>query len=238
MDIITVLMENGANVNKVAPYREYRRTALQKAAASGTIQQVRILIHANADVNAPAGPNLGITALHSAAIGGHVWIALFLLRARPDVNALPANCDSRSALCGATENGRLDMVQLLLNVGANPDEAAVELATTNWHYVIANGLKDHHQSWRETGIVNSVKLLFVSSVFEMCRIVSLFTVKRSMFWNCMFCSVEFWMFVSWFISQCTTIIRYKVLCPTPLIAFGIKMGKEGRRNVVHLQWKG
>jgi ankyrin repeat protein len=40
-----------------------------------------------------------------------------LLKAGADVNASPAYIEGRTALEGAAENGRLDLVQLLLNAG-------------------------------------------------------------------------------------------------------------------------
>lgn len=48
-------------------------------------------------------------------------IALQFLEAGADVNAAAAKYYGRTALDGAAEHGRLDMVQLLLNAGACGD---------------------------------------------------------------------------------------------------------------------
>lgn len=60
----------------------------------------------------------GVTALQLAAIGGYVGIALLLLEKGADVNAPAAKFHGRTALEGAVEHGRIDMLKLLHNAGA------------------------------------------------------------------------------------------------------------------------
>jgi ankyrin repeat protein len=67
-----------------------------------------------------------------------------LIKAGADPNAPSAKFDGRTALEGAAENGRLDMVQLLLNAKADIGgsdgknaERARDLALNNGHAVVA-----------------------------------------------------------------------------------------------------
>lgn len=72
-----------------------------------------------------------------AAIKGHIGIAEMLLNANADVNAAAARNDGRTALEGAAEHGRIDMVQLLLNAGASTQfTRALELAAENGHNAV------------------------------------------------------------------------------------------------------
>lgn len=80
-----------------------------------------------------------------AAICGH---ALQFLKAGADVNAVATFLDRRTALDGAAEHGRLDMIQMLLNAGACGDptaehrfKRAMELARRNGHFVVAKLLE-------------------------------------------------------------------------------------------------
>jgi ankyrin repeat protein len=73
-----------------------------------------------------------------------------LLDADVEVNAEPAAIDGRTALDGAAEHGRLDMVQLLLNLGAESEEPGatgfdktIELAEKYNHSAIVDLLRDH-----------------------------------------------------------------------------------------------
>lgn len=73
-----------------------------------------------------------------------------VLKAGTDVNAVPAQKHGRSALEGAAEHGRLDMVQLLLNAGADTErtgetrfETAIYLAEKARHYAVANYIRNY-----------------------------------------------------------------------------------------------
>jgi ankyrin repeat protein len=75
-----------------------------------------------------------------------------LLEYGADVNALGAKPDGRTALEGAAEYGRIDMVQLLLNAGANifadgqsQYESAVRRASKNGHRAVQRLLESYHR---------------------------------------------------------------------------------------------
>jgi ankyrin repeat protein len=54
---------------------------------------------------------------------GFIGIACLLLEKSAEVNAPPAIKEGRTALEGAAEHGRIDMLQLLLNRGAKVKES-------------------------------------------------------------------------------------------------------------------
>jgi len=104
------------------------------------------------DCAAPAAGEGGVTALQAAAIRGHINIALLLIEREAAVNATPALKDGRTAIDGAAEHGRLDMVQMLLNAGAIGDpfgqhgfKNAIKLARENRHTVVVDLLEQHER---------------------------------------------------------------------------------------------
>jgi ankyrin repeat protein len=75
-------------------------------------------------------------------------LAKLLINHGADVNAWPSVVEGRTAIEGAAEHGRLDMVQLLLNAGAKGDVGrgkgftkAIELANKEGHFAIASLLE-------------------------------------------------------------------------------------------------
>jgi ankyrin repeat protein len=75
------------------------------------------------------------------------------------VNARPAVKEGRTAIEGAAEHGRLDMVQLLLNAGAKGDvtgktgfKRAIELAEKNRHFAIAQVLRAQQAEEGESSV--------------------------------------------------------------------------------------
>ncbi|KAF8539188.1 ankyrin repeat-containing domain protein [Trichophaea hybrida] len=148
--------------------------ALQIAAFDGNLELVRLLIDFNANVNAPGSSGQhgrttiqaaiwvrkSMNQLPTADLGEQhfrqQWrrsnggITAFLLNAGADVNALPSEYEGRTVIGAAAEHGRLDMVQLLLNAGADLHHPGnmchgtpVELATHNGHHVVANILRGY-----------------------------------------------------------------------------------------------
>lgn len=116
-ELVELLLEHGAQVNRVPG----RLGALQQAAISGSLDCVRLLVDAGADVNAPAYHPWEPTALEAASFRGHLEMVAFLLDRGANVNA-PANFDSRfpkTVLSTAVENNDVKLVELLLNVGAD-----------------------------------------------------------------------------------------------------------------------
>ena len=95
----------------------------------------------------------GGTALQLAAIGGYIPIACKLLSLGADPNAPASKVNGRTALEGAAEHGRLDMVKVLLNGGAGsrPDHdaqvaSAIALAMDKGHLPICELLESHLSS--------------------------------------------------------------------------------------------
>lgn len=96
-----------------------------------------------------------MSALQGAAIKGDLQIARLLLKYHADDNAAAAPEKGRTAVEGAAEHGRMDMVRLLLNAGARPDPVsgfsrAIKLADKNDHYVIGDLLKEVEESFLAT----------------------------------------------------------------------------------------
>ncbi|KAI1452157.1 hypothetical protein F4805DRAFT_448633 [Annulohypoxylon moriforme] len=110
-----LLKKFGADPN--ATGEEYGN-ALTAAAYDGTINIIRLLLEAGADVNASEG-----WAIQTAAAEGHYDVVLELLNHGADVNAFTTNqnFESGTALQGACEFGKTEIVSLLLEHGADPN---------------------------------------------------------------------------------------------------------------------
>lgn len=167
IDVIELLLQEGADVNAPAKHA-HGHTALQASCddwpKSSHEQQlklrtVQLLLDHGADVNAAPARIAGITALQAAAKWGDLAVAKLLLFHDPiaDVNAPP--CQQTwfptvlgTALDFAAHNGRIDMVQLLLNCnGVSHDrcetdfDGAVRLAKSNGHFAVAELICKHIQ---------------------------------------------------------------------------------------------
>ncbi|KAH7006817.1 ankyrin repeat-containing domain protein [Ilyonectria destructans] len=150
LEAVKMLVGRGTDINEAPAYR-FGRTALQVATSSDEpdMDLVQFLLDKGADVNAKPAVYGGITALQGAAISGDIMLAKLLIDNGADVNGSPSFVEGRYAIEGAAEHGRLDMVQLLLNAGARGNvfngmgfKRAIELATKNEHFAIANLLKN------------------------------------------------------------------------------------------------
>ena len=111
------------------------RTALQAAAGNGNLEMVRLFLEAGADVESsvPSEDEEG-TALQFAAIAGSMSVATLLIEKGADVNAPAVDEVGRTALEGAAEHGRLDIVQLLLNLGVEVvGSRAIQFAREEGH---------------------------------------------------------------------------------------------------------
>lgn len=100
-------------------------TPLMHAAGSGHEEVVRELLAAKAKVNLAdksfPGEGGGETALHYAAANGHVGAAKLLLVAKAGIDKLSRF--GRTPLTVAVQQQQKDMVQFLLEQGADPDMA-------------------------------------------------------------------------------------------------------------------
>ena len=105
------LLGLGADVNYASG--EYEETALMRAATSGSLEMVGLLIERGADVEARA--KYGHTALISASFLGRMEVVMTLIEHGAEVNA--KDNDGRSTLMEASRAGAKVSLDFLLNVG-------------------------------------------------------------------------------------------------------------------------
>lgn len=152
IESVRLLIEFGADVNASPVFMrgsKEHRTALQAAAENGNLELVQLLITDGAEVERLSTEchDQG-TALQFAAIKGHIAIVNELMQRGANVNALPIGEHGRTALEGAAEHGRLDMVQLLLNFAAETHGSrALRFAKREGHegvvaLLLENGFED------------------------------------------------------------------------------------------------
>jgi ankyrin repeat protein len=137
LDAARLLLDHGADINAppLSPLEGAPRTALQAAAGNSDHEMVRFFLEAGADVESkvPHEDEQG-TALQFAAISGSLRVVTLLIEKGADVHAPAMGEDGRTALEGAAEHGRLDVVQLLLNLGVEVDGTrAIQFAREEGH---------------------------------------------------------------------------------------------------------
>ncbi|PHH92806.1 hypothetical protein CDD83_4965 [Cordyceps sp. RAO-2017] len=93
------------------------RTVFQKAVEMGNLDIINTLLEAGFGVNELPYHNGGATALQLAAIRGYIGVAKHLINLSADINARRATTFGRTALEGAADYGKLDIVQFLLSHG-------------------------------------------------------------------------------------------------------------------------
>lgn len=120
---VQALLKKGASVDATAPKN---RTALIWAATNGHTAVVQALCDAGANVNVQDGD--GHTALMFAVKGSHLATAEFLLENGADVN-IQSKKQRISALIVAAAIGNIEVVQLLLDHGADTDLAEIDGST-------------------------------------------------------------------------------------------------------------
>lgn len=111
VEILKILLENGANVNSERPYG----TSLHLAARKANLEIMRLLLEKDGDVNAVDKENW--TPLHEAAKAGHADIVQILLDNGACVNSM-TRCGGLTALSIAAKHASVKTVELLLNRGA------------------------------------------------------------------------------------------------------------------------
>lgn len=179
VDIVELLLEKGADVN--APPKDWLGTALQAVCRASTyftetsahgekLKIIQLLLAWGADVNAAPMRRGGQTALQATAERGDLAAAKLLLLHNPmaDVNAPPCQEHFTSAgyiplelgtpLDLAADNGRLDMVKLLLSCnalshrrGEDGYDGAIFLAEQRGHLAVADLIREHaknDQRWQ------------------------------------------------------------------------------------------
>jgi ankyrin repeat protein len=135
-DAVRLLLAKGADVNGVDANQE--QTALMWAAAEGHTDVVNALLEAGAKPNMKARttaitqrshadhPTGGFTAVMWAARNGHEDTVRALAKAGADLKA--TNGDNATATMIAIANDRLDMANLLLDLGADPNDGSLYFA--------------------------------------------------------------------------------------------------------------
>ena len=131
-ELVQILVHEGANVN-ACPWGRYTNdicedrdngpfddtdlmTVLQGAVANGNAILIRVLLEADADIDARG---FGDTPLQIAAANNETKIIQILLKHGADINA-PASADSgKTALQAAASIGECELVQQFLDAGAN-----------------------------------------------------------------------------------------------------------------------
>ncbi|KAK1984149.1 hypothetical protein LZ30DRAFT_712307 [Colletotrichum cereale] len=155
-DVTEWLIASGIDVNVTSnDTSDYRDTPIQAAAKQGNLPLVERLKILGADINAPAYTD-DATALQYASIQGYFGLARRLLEFQADPNAPRGQSYlGRTALEGAAENGRLDVVQLLLNSGVETLSVgrfqyvrAIRYARKQGHHAVARLIKSH-RLWEE-----------------------------------------------------------------------------------------
>lgn len=182
VDIVELLLQEGADVNAPPKGGFWPGTALQAVCRrpleefSGTsahgekLKTIQLLLAWGADVNAAPMRTNGQTALQATAAQGDLAAAKLLLLHNPmaDVNAPP--CQGHFTVDGriplelgtpldlAAENGRLDMVKLLLSCnalshrrGEDGYDGAIFLAEQKGHLAVADLIREHakdDQRWQ------------------------------------------------------------------------------------------
>ncbi len=136
VDAVRLLLARGADVNGVDGNQE--QTALMWAAAEGHTEVVSALLEAGAKPNVKAKltaiaqrshadhPTGGFTALMWASRNGHDETVRTLVKAGANLNE--KNGDNASATMIAIANDRLDMANLLLDLGADPNDGSLYMA--------------------------------------------------------------------------------------------------------------
>ncbi|MEQ1757646.1 MAG: ankyrin repeat domain-containing protein [Vicinamibacterales bacterium] len=136
VDAVRLLLARGADVNGTDALQD--QTPLMWAAGEGHAEVVSALLEAGAKPNLQARktaltvrshadhPSGGFTALMWAARNGHEDTVRTLAKAGADLNA--KNGDNASATIIAIANDRLDMANLLLDLGADPNDGALYFA--------------------------------------------------------------------------------------------------------------
>ena len=172
---ICLLLEKGADINQPA-FDDRGVTALQAACQiegnplehATRLSMVKFLLELGADANGRPAQKNGFSALQIAASHGDLEIALVLLHHGADPNTVDTDewGPGRTALDFAAEQGRLDMIQLLLTVGGrsgNPGrtgvDGAIEMAREKRYFAIEKYLQAHAEttscsssSWVHDGV--------------------------------------------------------------------------------------
>ena len=108
-NIVSLLLENGINI------KTYGGKALRSVASNGHIKIIQLLLDYGVPIDEPDKKNgPGSTALTSASISGQKDAVTLLLKRGADIHI-----SNDHPLCMASYHGRLEIVELLIDNGAN-----------------------------------------------------------------------------------------------------------------------
>ncbi|KAJ0421507.1 ankyrin repeat-containing domain protein [Aspergillus carlsbadensis] len=144
--IAKFLLQRGASPDKPAIFD--MATPLQEAIDRWYFDIIDMILETDVNVNATPAFQNGRTALQMAARDGLFGVTVQLLELGADVAAPPA-MGGRTAIDGAAENGRIDMVQLLLDAYKGNEaigdvcERAAGCAEKRGHIEIAEWLREY-----------------------------------------------------------------------------------------------
>jgi ankyrin repeat protein/thymidine kinase len=143
LEIVTTLLRKGANANC---HNKNHTTPLIFAVNQNCMPMVQVLLDAGAD---PSKSQINkVYPIHIAAKNGDILILKALLRAGSSfITGASVNCQNKEGVTPlflAAQNGHIDAVTILLNVGADPNQreynklTALHQAATNGHLKIVN----------------------------------------------------------------------------------------------------
>jgi ankyrin repeat protein len=147
--LVELLVRAGAKTDRAAQWG-IKRTPLQRACEIGSLEIVDFLLGRGVDVNEEPAFRGGGTSLQLCAVAGHPVIADKLLKLGADVHAARPEMQGRTALEGAAEHGRLDMLKILWyatgSKGFDPVQVAcaIKLAEKNGHFACRHLIQQLH----------------------------------------------------------------------------------------------
>lgn len=144
LKIVELLLSHESIRQMINDINPIGTTAIIRAAETGYIELVKLLLEAGAAVNQKIKND--ITALHMAAANGHAGAVKELIKAGANIDAIESDND-RTALYFAAENGHVEVVEILLEADADisleDDTHAftpLHIAAKKGHVVIVNSL--------------------------------------------------------------------------------------------------
>ena len=158
LEILQLLIVKGINVNIKD---RNGATALIIASIVGFTEAVKLLLHAGADPNVASSlptHTIAITVLIFACLQMHSEVVKLLLQAKADPNH-----ENALALMIAAEQGYLDIVQQLLEYGADPNSISNVDGSTALHYVLKSPTETLHKADKEN---TSIKLTIIQQLLE------------------------------------------------------------------------
>lgn len=121
MEVVKLLLEHSTDANRTSAADE-EPTALSAAVRHQHLKIVQLLLQHGAEVNARCGSE-GNVLCAAMRVGDTEMLRLLLeaLEAKANPNAVIKKLDARDALYSCIEQGRVDIVRLLLDHGADPN---------------------------------------------------------------------------------------------------------------------